>query len=129
MGFYQILSQMQNVIDITFPEPVPTFAEFLKILMVDVRTVINLECWNVGGFYGKLWTNLLVVPILFFSVCGFVWVSQRRTIAQVIAAGGADESAYVTANVKLQQNLAIGTFLLYPMITTTLFRTQYTWNT
>ena len=122
MGFYQILSQMQNVIDVTFPEPVPTFAEYLKLLMVDVRTVINLDCWSVGGFYGKLWTNLLVVPVLFVSVCAFIWSSQRRTIGQVIAAGGADESAYVTANVKLQQNLMFAIFMLYPMITTTLFR-------
>ena len=122
VGFYQILSQLQNVIDVTLPAPVPTFAEYLKLLMVDVRAVINLDCWSVGGFYGKLWTNLLVIPVLFVAVCAFVWSSQRRTIAQVIAAGGADESAYVTANVKLQQNLMFGIFLLYPMITTTLFR-------
>jgi hypothetical protein len=52
-----------------------------------------------------LTTNLLFIPLLFIAVCGFIWSSQKRTIAQVIAAGGADESAYVTANVKLQQNL------------------------
>ena len=48
VGFYQVLAQLSNVMDITFPEPVPTFASYLTLLMVDARTMINLDCWNIG---------------------------------------------------------------------------------
>lgn len=51
-----------------------------------------------------------------------MYMNQRRTIKAVIAAGGSDESAYRTASVSFQQNLFFIVFLLYPIITTTLFR-------
>eukprot|EP01045_Picozoa_sp_COSAG04_P012707 COSAG04_NODE_866_length_9767_cov_2.846400_1_plen_2137_part_00 len=122
VGFYQILSQMGNVIDIEFPRPVPELQELVKVLFLDLRSVIKMDCWEVGGFYGKLTTNLAVVPLLYVSGCIFYYVFQKKGIGEVIAAGAADESAYVTARVRLQQNLMVGIFLLYPTITTTLFR-------
>eukprot|EP01043_Picozoa_sp_COSAG02_P027509 COSAG02_NODE_1628_length_11586_cov_3.954644_1_plen_316_part_10 len=122
VGFYQILGQVSNVVDIELPEPVPQLVSLVKILFLDVRNIIKLDCWDVGGFHGKLVTNLLVIPLVYVAGCIFIYTSQRRTIGQVVAAGAADESAYVTAKVKLQRNLFLGVFLLYPTITATLFR-------
>ncbi len=51
-----------------------------------------------------------------------MFYSQRRTIKAVIAAGGSDASAYRTATVGFKQNLCFSVFLLYPVMTTTLFR-------
>lgn len=78
--------------------------------------------WDIGGFYGKLVTNVFVMPVLFVLACGLLYMNQRRTIAAVIAAGGSDSSAYITATVGFKSNLLFGVFLLYPTITTTLFR-------
>ncbi len=122
VGFYQILGQIGNVVDIELPEPVPQLASLVKILFLDVRNIIKLDCWDVGGFHGKLVTNLLVIPVVYIAGCIFIYTSQIRTISQVVAAGAADESAYVTAKVKLQRNLFLGIFLLYPTVTATLFR-------
>ena len=79
-------------------------------------------CLQIGGLYGKLYTNIFVVPTICMFGCGLVYMSQKRTIKAVIAAGGSDESAYRTASVSFQQNLFFIVFLLYPIITTTLFR-------
>jgi hypothetical protein len=76
----------------------------------------------VGGFYGKLYTNVFVMPIICFMFCFLLYLNQRRTIGAVIAMGGADESAYTAAKVSLQQNLFFCIFLTYPMVTATLFR-------
>ena len=113
---------MGNVIAIDLPNPVPSLSEMVAFLLFDIRNIIRLDCWDVGGFYGKLVTNLVVVPVFVMSVCYFLYKGQRRTIAFVIKAGGADDTAYESANVKLRQNLLFGAFLLYPGITSTLFR-------
>jgi hypothetical protein len=63
-----------------------------------------------------------VIPLVYVAGCVFVYSGQYRTVGQLIGAGAADESAYVTAKVKFQRHLFLGVFLLYPTITTTLFR-------
>ena len=42
-----------------------------------------------------------------------MYLNERRTIGTVIAAGGADATAYRTATISLQQNLFFCIFLLY----------------
>eukprot|EP01045_Picozoa_sp_COSAG04_P002347 COSAG04_NODE_85_length_27560_cov_8.621245_6_plen_838_part_00 len=130
VGFYQILGQTGNVLDVVFPFPVPQLVDFVKLLFLDVRKLVMLDCWNIGGFYGKIVTNVVVVPTIIAGVCQFIYASQKRTVMAVIAAGNAagnvgdgfDESALNTAKVQLKQNLFLGIFLVYPTITTTLFR-------
>lgn len=140
VGFYQILAQMSNVLYIELPSPVPRLSALVSILFLDVRNIIKLDCWDIGGFCewlvclrpctspstkddsillicgccldGKLTTNLLIVPAIYIAACVGLYYNQRRTIAQVIKAGAADESAYVTTSVKLHHNLFLGIFLL-----------------
>eukprot|EP01045_Picozoa_sp_COSAG04_P000517 COSAG04_NODE_12_length_42844_cov_6.769213_21_plen_1150_part_00 len=122
VGFYQILGQAGNVLDIVFPYPVPELVDFIKLLFLDVRKVVMLDCWDIGGFYGKITTNIVAVPTILVGVCVLIYISQKRTLMVVIAAGAADESGLETLKVKLKQNLFVGIFLVYPTITTTLFR-------
>eukprot|EP01045_Picozoa_sp_COSAG04_P002414 COSAG04_NODE_88_length_27314_cov_6.056476_9_plen_267_part_00 len=51
VGFYQILGQASNVLDLVFPYPVPELVGFIKLLFLDVRRVVMLDCWDIGGFY------------------------------------------------------------------------------
>lgn len=87
---------------------------------LDVRNIVRLDCWDIGGFTGKLVTNIAVMPIVFVTICFLIYMAQKRTVSVVIAAGGADESAYGTVFIKLKSNLLFGVFLLYPTITATL---------
>ena len=67
-------------------------------------------------------TNIVVVPTTLVGVCYLIYLSQKRTLTAVIAAGAADASGLAALKVKLKQNLFVGIFLVYPTITTTLFR-------
>ena len=145
IGFYQLLAQMNNILNVKFPSPVPDILDFMKLMFLDVRNLIRLDCCkcstfrnqhavgfgahyipsppaddiccagDVGGFYGKLATNVFVMPLLFVVGCAVLFLNQRRTIAAVIAAGGSDKSAYNTATVAFKSNLLFGVFLLYPV--------------
>lgn len=112
LSFGQLLAQMDGVLDVSFPSPIPELVGFVKMLFLDVRTLIKMDCWSVGGFWGKLLTNLLLVPLAYTLGCFALYHQQRRAISLVIASGGTDESAYTTAAVKLQSHLFIGVFLL-----------------
>ena len=35
---------MNNVLSVTFPQPVPLFLDFISFLFLDVRKLIRLEC-------------------------------------------------------------------------------------
>ena len=122
VGFYQILGQASNVLDLNFPHPVPDLVSFIKLLFLDIRRVVMLDCWDIGGFYGKIVTNIVVVPSFLVTVCYLIYMSQKRTLMTVIAAGAADTSGLHALKVKLKQNLFVGIFLIYPTITTTLYR-------
>eukprot|EP01045_Picozoa_sp_COSAG04_P008546 COSAG04_NODE_476_length_13722_cov_16.614707_1_plen_903_part_10 len=122
VGFYQILGQAGNVLDLVFPYPLPELVGFIKLMFLDIRKVVMLDCWDIGGFYGKIITNIVVVPAFIVTVCYLIYVSQKRTLMAVIAAGAADTTGLETLKVKLKQNLFVGIFLVYPTITTTLFR-------
>eukprot|EP01052_Picozoa_sp_SAG31_P012401 SAG31_NODE_724_length_12555_cov_11.624277_7_plen_246_part_00 len=50
IGFYQMLGQMDNILNVSFPEPVPSMMNFLELMFLDVRNIVRLDCWNVGGF-------------------------------------------------------------------------------
>ena len=43
VGFYQLLGQMNNVLSLEFPQPVPTLVEFISWMFLDVKQFIKLE--------------------------------------------------------------------------------------
>ena len=50
IGFYQIVSQMSAVLYLELPSPVPALTDLMAILFLDVRNIIKLDCWDIGGF-------------------------------------------------------------------------------
>ena len=57
IGFYQLLGQMDNILDVQFPEPVPTMMSFIE-LMVSARMVSHthtLTCVFVSGLLSPCW--------------------------------------------------------------------------
>lgn len=122
VGFWQQLGQMEKVLDINLPEPVPTLVQTMRLMLFDVKQILKLDCLDIGGFWGQLMTNVVILPSIGLLVCVLRYKLEQKTIAAVVAAGGADPSAYDAAFVSFQQNLALITFLLYPTVTATLFR-------
>eukprot|EP01052_Picozoa_sp_SAG31_P008932 SAG31_NODE_459_length_15396_cov_5.092502_10_plen_431_part_00 len=122
VGLYQILGQAAAVLNVSFPSPVPELIDVLKLLFLDVRKVIRLDCWDIGGFYGKLITNVFLLPVLFCVGCLVVYYNDRRMYKRLIKDGASGSEALQSAVISLKRNLLLGIFLMYPMITTTLFR-------
>eukprot|EP01043_Picozoa_sp_COSAG02_P025727 COSAG02_NODE_1456_length_12512_cov_17.368082_2_plen_232_part_00 len=119
---------MEKVLNISLPEPVPTVVQTMRLVLFDVKQILKLDCLDIGGFWGQLITNVVILPFIGLFVCVLRYKLEQKTIAAVIAAGGADQSAYDSARVSFQQNLALITFLLYPTVTATLFRVQMCTN-
>jgi len=45
VGFFQMLGQMNNVLSISFPQPVPFFLDVVSFLFLDARKLVRLDCW------------------------------------------------------------------------------------
>lgn len=76
----------------------------------------------VGGFYGRLVTNVFAVPALCFIMCGLLYLYNRHKIATLVQTGAVDETAFTEATVTFQRTIFFSIFLVYPMVTATLFR-------
>ena len=112
MGFFQILSQAENILDITLPYPLPQLVDLVKLLFLDLRKVVMLDCWVIGGFYGKIAVNIFVVPAVIVSICGLTYIYRRKTLEAIINAGAADALALNVLKVQLKQNLFFCIFLV-----------------
>ncbi len=44
LGFYQLLGQMDNVLSLDFPRPVPQLLDVIGFLFLDLRKFIKLDC-------------------------------------------------------------------------------------
>jgi len=94
---------------------------YLDIMVV--RTNGNaLLCQDIGGLYGKVATNVFFIPLCVLGICVAIYMAQKRTLMAIVKAGAADESGLGTLKVRLNHNLCLAVFLVYPTITSTLFR-------
>eukprot|EP01046_Picozoa_sp_COSAG06_P042538 COSAG06_NODE_5434_length_3483_cov_4.532801_2_plen_547_part_00 len=112
VGFFQILSQAANVFDVNLPFPAPELISIVKLVFLDVRKIIMVDCWVLGGFYGNIVVNTIVVPVVIGGICGLTYIYRRKTLQAVIDAGAADEKVLDVLKVQLQQNLFFCIFLV-----------------
>jgi hypothetical protein len=112
VGFFQILSQSSNVLDLTLPYPAPEVIDIMKLLFLNLGKIVKLDCWTAGGFYGNAAVNIFVVPVVIGGICGLTYIYRRKTLQAIITAGAADDSALEVLKVQLQQNLFFCIFLV-----------------
>ena len=124
LGLYQILAQADTVLRITFPSPVPELMAIAKLLFLDIRTLLHMDCFELGGFYAQLVTNLFALPMLAAFACFVYYLNEKKTITRMVAEGMTNDSGLQSAKLNYQRNLMIGVFVMYPMMTTTLFRSK-----
>ena len=112
VGLCQILGQSDTVLSITFPDPVPTLLDMMRLLFLDLRKLIRMDCWQLGGLYTQLATNLVLLPIVLFGAAYVYYMSEARTVKRLIAEGVSDEDGLQSAKVQLQRNAQRAIFLL-----------------
>lgn len=106
VGFFQVLSQSANVLDLTLPYPAPQVIDLVKLLFLNLGNIVKLDCIWVSGFYGNIILNTIVVPTLIAGVCGFIYIYRRKKLT------AADASSLELLKVQLQQNLFFCVFLV-----------------
>ena len=112
VGFYQILGQAEKILNLEFPFPVPQVVSVIKFLLDFVFALIRMDCWDIGGFYGRLVTNLVALPVLGVTICTVLYQIEKKSLMAIVAAGAADSSTLETLQVKLRHNLFVGMFLI-----------------
>jgi hypothetical protein len=75
----------------------------------------------LGGFYVKLITNIFVLPMVATFACYAYYLYERKELDRKIAKDTISESGRQSAKLNFERNLMILTFLIYPMMCTTLF--------
>ena len=121
---YQILGQADTILRITFPSPVPELMSFAKLLFLDIRMLLHMDCIELGGFYSQLAMNVILLPLLAAFGCYVYYLNEKKSVDRMVAEGVATDSSLQSAKLNLQRNLMVGVFLMYPMMTTTLFRSK-----
>ena len=76
LGLYQILAQADTVLRVTFPSPVPELMTVAKMLFLDIRALLHMDCLELGGFYAQLVTNVIVLPVLAAFACYVYYLNE-----------------------------------------------------
>lgn len=121
---YQILGQADTILRITFPYPVPELMSFAKLLFLDIRMLLHMDCIELGGFYSQLAMNVILLPLLAAFGCFVYYLNEKKSVDRMVAEGVTTDSGLKSAKLNLQRNLMVGVFLMYPMMTTTLFKSK-----
>ena len=112
IGLYQILGQADTVLRIDFPPPIPKLMSVAKLLFLDIRTLLRMDCFDLGGFYAKLVTNLFVLPMLSAFACYVYYLNEKKTVQRMVAEGVTDSSGLRSASLNLQRNLMVAVFVM-----------------
>lgn len=73
--------------------------------------VIRLDCWQLGGFSGRVVTNVFVIPALFMFGCYVYFLNDRKTGQRLVVEGVSSEEVTKSAFNQLKNNLFLGIFL------------------
>jgi hypothetical protein len=84
----------------------------------------KVDRFSSGGFYAQLVTNIFMLPLLTAFACYVYYLNEKKTINRMVAEGATDAAGLQSAKLNLQRNLMVGLFVMYPMMTTTLFRSK-----
>jgi hypothetical protein len=83
-----------------------------------------MDCIELGGFYSQLAMNVILLPLLAAFGCFVYYLNEKKSVDRMVAEGVTTDSGLKSAKLNLQRNLMVGVFLMYPMMTTTLFRSK-----
>ena len=70
-----------------------------------------MDCWQLGGFAGRVVTNVFVVPMLFVFGCYVYYLNDMKTGQRLVVEGVSSEEATRSAYNQLKSNLFLGIFL------------------
>eukprot|EP01051_Picozoa_sp_SAG22_P002087 SAG22_NODE_89_length_21278_cov_16.698758_6_plen_888_part_00 len=97
VGYIQVVTQIGPVLDLEFPQYIRTVLEALKPFMIDLQSILQLDCLSDGllDFYAMWLVRVFVIPAAMIGVVGLQYCYERRRVGHPTAIGYAKANVFV----------------------------------
>ena len=97
VGYIQVVTQIGLVLDLEFPTYIQTVLTALKPLMIDLQSILQLDCLSGGlfNFYTMWIVRVLVIPVLLLGIVLLQYGYERRRVGHSVAVGYAKANVFV----------------------------------
>ena len=104
VGYIQVVTQIGPVLDLEFPKYIKTVLTYLKPFMIDLQSILQLDCLSAGllDFYMTWVVRVFVIPLAMLAAVGLQYCYERRRVGASTAAGYFKANSFVVV------------FLVYP---------------
>eukprot|EP01051_Picozoa_sp_SAG22_P004150 SAG22_NODE_215_length_14950_cov_4.960676_1_plen_689_part_10 len=82
VGYIQVVTQFGPVLDLEFPRYIRTLIHALKPFMIDLQSILQLDCLSAGALsYYSIWiARVFVIPALMLGMVGLQYCYERRRV-------------------------------------------------
>ena len=97
VGYIQVVTQIGPVLDLQFPQYIKAVLDALKPFMIDLQSILQLDCLSSGllDFYATWVVRVFVIPALMLGVVGLQYYFERKRVGASAAAGIFKANAFV----------------------------------
>ena len=97
VGYIQVVTQIGPVLDLEFPRYIRTVLEALKPFMIDLQSILQLDCLSNGllDFYASWVVRVFVIPAAMLGFVGLQYCYERRRVGHSTAVGLFKANAFV----------------------------------
>ena len=97
VGYIQVVTQIGPVLDLEFPRYIRALLEALKPFMIDLQSILQLDCLSGGllNFYATWILRVFVIPAAMLGIVGLQYCYERRRVGHGTAAGIFKANAFV----------------------------------
>ena len=97
VGYIQVVTQIGPVLDLEFPRYIRALLEALKPFMIDLQSILQLDCLSDGllDFYATWIVRVFVIPLAMLGIVGLQYCYERRKVGHGTAAGTFKANAFV----------------------------------
>jgi len=113
IGLFQVISQLEFTLDLSFPVTFRYFVDFVKIFSLDLLGWLDVGCITVFNYYFKFTFAILLPVALLMGTYATYYITTRKT---------ADPAKVAEEKRVCMQMGFIVIFLLYPSTSQTVFQ-------
>ena len=97
VGYIQVVTQIGPVLDLEFPTYTRMVLTALKPFMIDLQSILQLDCLSDGllNFYATWVVRVFVIPAVLLGFVGLQYCFERRRVGASTAAGVFKSNAFV----------------------------------
>eukprot|EP01051_Picozoa_sp_SAG22_P000944 SAG22_NODE_31_length_27697_cov_7.384376_15_plen_379_part_00 len=102
VSYIQVVTQIGPVLDLEFPRYIRAVLEAFKPFMIDLQSILQLDCLSDGllDFYATWIVRVFVIPALMLGIVGLKCCYDRRQVGHGTVAGMFKANAFVIVSVR-----------------------------